>query len=152
MRCGPFLYEGPKTLCNACGVRYQRSQSKGKNQKRVTGERRQASPPTRAPMPKYQRTSHTHQHHTRYSRDTGPPVGRHGGGGHGGGGGGGGMGGRQRWDMSRGGYYHNDEGGPLGMSMHILPDDGDDGTGDDDMGGAQVSNSMGFTGMYGQLL
>jgi hypothetical protein len=30
---------GPKTLCNACGVRYQRSQSKAKSNKRQASER-----------------------------------------------------------------------------------------------------------------
>jgi hypothetical protein len=54
------------------------------------------------------------------------------------------MGGRQRWDMSRGGYYHNDDGGPLGMPTHILPDEGEEGTGDEDMGGAQVRRGAGL--------
>lgn len=37
----PLLYgsAGPKTLCNACGVRYQRQQSKAKSNKRLASER-----------------------------------------------------------------------------------------------------------------
>jgi hypothetical protein len=34
-----FHSSGPKTLCNACGVRYQRSQSKAKSNKRQASER-----------------------------------------------------------------------------------------------------------------
>ncbi|KAF6265750.1 hypothetical protein COO60DRAFT_1623835 [Scenedesmus sp. NREL 46B-D3] len=36
--------QGPKTLCNACGVRYQRSQSKAKSNKRQASERARGSP------------------------------------------------------------------------------------------------------------
>lgn len=35
---------GPKTLCNACGVRYQRSQSKAKSNKRTAADKCRGSP------------------------------------------------------------------------------------------------------------
>jgi hypothetical protein len=39
MVCLTPHFAGPKTLCNACGVRYQRSQSKAKSNKRQASER-----------------------------------------------------------------------------------------------------------------
>ncbi|WIA14550.1 hypothetical protein OEZ85_003067 [Tetradesmus obliquus] len=46
--------QGPKTLCNACGVRYQRSQSKAKSNKRQASERARSErgSPSHARAPK----------------------------------------------------------------------------------------------------
>lgn len=95
---------GPKTLCNACGVRYQRSQSKAKSNKRLASERRN-SPVIRAPAAKQQRIV------------SGRAGGR--------------MMGSSHGNPSRvvgmghqaGGFYHEDDGSPPNGSTQILDEE-----------------------------